>query len=137
MIELNVAENALGINADGSAYDVSGIIAITDAIPDMGAMTSLNLASNLIGSEGAKHVAEALKVSVLLRLFWYQLYAHLTNGSTAVVCHCPQDMGALSLLNLASNYLCGINAKNQGTYDASGTACFHCHTYSPAHTSVA
>jgi hypothetical protein len=55
-----------------------GIIALANAIPDMGAMASLNLASNMIGSEGAKHVAEALKVSVLLRLFWYQLYAQLT-----------------------------------------------------------
>jgi hypothetical protein len=27
-------------------------------------MTSLNLASNGIGSEGAKHVAEAIKVSI-------------------------------------------------------------------------
>jgi hypothetical protein len=29
---------------------------------DKGAMTSLNLASNMIGSEGAKHMAEAIKV---------------------------------------------------------------------------
>ena len=57
-----------------------GIIAIANAIPDMGVMTSLNLASNMIGSEGAKHFAEAIKVSVLLRLFWYQFHAHLTNG---------------------------------------------------------
>ena len=66
-------------------------------------MTSLNLASNMIGSEGAKHVAEAIKVSVLLRLFWYQFHAHLTNGSTAVVCHCPQDMGALNKLDISNN----------------------------------
>ena len=59
---------------------------------------SLNLASNSLGGEGAKHVAEAIKVSVLLRLFWYQFHAHLTNGSTAVVCHCPQDMRALAKL---------------------------------------
>jgi hypothetical protein len=72
---------------------------------DMGAMTSLNLASNMIGSEGAKHVAEALKVSVLLRLFWYQFHAYLTNGSTAVVCHYPQNMRALLSLNLSGNGL--------------------------------
>ena len=29
----------------------------------MGAMTSLNLASNFINAEGAKHIAGALKVS--------------------------------------------------------------------------
>jgi hypothetical protein len=58
----------------------AGIIALANAIPNMGTMTSLNLASNMIGSEGAKHVAEAIKVSVMLRLFWYQCRAHLTNG---------------------------------------------------------
>jgi hypothetical protein len=59
----------------------------------------------MIGSEGARHVAEAIKVSVLLRLFWYQFHAHLTSGSTAVVCHYPQDMRALLSLNLAANNL--------------------------------
>jgi hypothetical protein len=43
--------------------DVSGIIALADAIPDMGAMTSLNLAVNGLQAEGAKHIAGALKVS--------------------------------------------------------------------------
>jgi hypothetical protein len=52
----------------------------------------------MIGSEGAKHVAKAIKVSVLLRLFWYQFHAHLTNGSTADVCRYLQDMGTLTKL---------------------------------------
>jgi hypothetical protein len=43
--------------------DVSGIIALADAIPDMGAMTSLNLASNYLRADGAKIVAEAIKVT--------------------------------------------------------------------------
>jgi hypothetical protein len=37
-----------------------GIIAIANAIPDMGAMTSLNLASNELGVEGAKVIAACL-----------------------------------------------------------------------------
>jgi hypothetical protein len=40
-----------------------GIIAIANAIPDMRAMTSLNLASNNLMAEGAKIVAEAIKVT--------------------------------------------------------------------------
>jgi hypothetical protein len=88
MIELNISSNGMG---------KLGAIALADIIPGMGAMTSLNLASNRIGSEGAKHVAEAIQVSVLLWLFWYQFHAHLTNGSTAVVCHCPQDMALFSV----------------------------------------
>jgi hypothetical protein len=40
----------------------SGVIALANAIPDMGAMTSLNLVSNMLYAEGAKIVAEAIKV---------------------------------------------------------------------------
>jgi hypothetical protein len=40
-----------------------GIIAIANAIRDMEAMTSLNLASNDLRAEGAKIVAEAIKVT--------------------------------------------------------------------------
>jgi hypothetical protein len=43
---------------------MSGVIALADAIPDMRAMTSLNLASNGLGAEGAKIVAEAIKVTM-------------------------------------------------------------------------
>jgi hypothetical protein len=37
-----------------------GIIAIADAIPDMRAMTSLNLASSSLGIAGAKIIAASL-----------------------------------------------------------------------------
>jgi hypothetical protein len=40
-----------------------GVIAIANAIRDNGAMTSLNLASNELGAEGAKIVAGAIKVT--------------------------------------------------------------------------
>jgi hypothetical protein len=39
-----------------------GIIAVANAIPDMGALTSLNLSSNNLKVEGAKIVAGAIKV---------------------------------------------------------------------------
>jgi hypothetical protein len=39
-----------------------GIIALANAIPDMGAMTSLNLAENHIRADGAKHIAAAITV---------------------------------------------------------------------------
>jgi hypothetical protein len=41
-----------------------GVIALADGIKNMGAMTSLNLASNGLGAEGAKIVAEAIKVTM-------------------------------------------------------------------------
>jgi hypothetical protein len=40
-----------------------GVIAIANAIPDMRALTSLNLASNDLKAKGVKIVAEAIKVT--------------------------------------------------------------------------
>jgi hypothetical protein len=40
-----------------------GVIALANVIPDMRAMTSLNLASNYLESRGAKIVVEAIKVT--------------------------------------------------------------------------
>jgi hypothetical protein len=47
VIELNIADNQLGWDANVED-DMSGIIALADIIPGMGAMTSLNLASNCL-----------------------------------------------------------------------------------------
>ena len=68
-------------------------------------MTSLNLASNKLGAEGAKSVAEAIKVNLCahLRSFSHHFHAHLTSQSTPVVCYYPQDMGALSIANVMGN----------------------------------
>jgi hypothetical protein len=41
-------------------HDMSGLIAVADVIPNMGAMTTLNLASNKLGVEGAKIIAACL-----------------------------------------------------------------------------
>ena len=62
--DLNIASNDLVFKADRSKIDMSGVITISDAIPTMGALTSLNLANNKLLAEGAKHVAEAIKVHV-------------------------------------------------------------------------
>ena len=64
-----------------------GVIAIANAILTMGALTTLDLSSNDIGPEGAKHIAEAVKANVsALRCDWYHFEPDLTSGSTAVVC---------------------------------------------------
>jgi hypothetical protein len=47
-------------DGDIKVQDLSGIIALADAIKDMRAMTSLNLASNELGVEGAKIIAACL-----------------------------------------------------------------------------
>jgi hypothetical protein len=67
-----------GAVPSGSTPD--GIVALADAIPDVGALTSLNLSSNGLEAEGAKIVAEAIKVTLLLRSCWHCFYAHLITG---------------------------------------------------------
>ena len=60
--ELNVASNYLGEDQEDNP-DMSGVIAISDAIPTMGALTSLNVSNNNLRVEGAKHIAAAIRKS--------------------------------------------------------------------------
>jgi hypothetical protein len=79
MTNLNLSNNNLGMlsgwsghgdgeyrDPDGNYHEAlpagssDGMIAIANAIPDMGAMTSLNLASNELGVEEAKIIAACL-----------------------------------------------------------------------------
>jgi hypothetical protein len=93
---------------EGVEFKPLGVIALANAIPGMEALTSLNLSSNYLMAEGAKIVAEAIKVAVRLRLFWYNLYSYLTCRSTAAVCRYPQDHGAISQFTFSSG---GYNSK--------------------------
>ena len=73
-------------DGDIKLTDFSGVVALADGIKNNGALTSLNLASNELEAEGAKHVAEAIKVNVsALRFDWHHFELDLTSGSTAVV----------------------------------------------------
>jgi hypothetical protein len=64
--ELDLAGNHMG--KEGTGYydksDMSGVIILADTIKDLGAMTALNLASNTLRAEGAKILAEAIKVTL-------------------------------------------------------------------------
>jgi Ran GTPase-activating protein (RanGAP) involved in mRNA processing and transport len=60
LTELNIAKTMMTYGSDWG--NMSAVIALVDAIPDMRAMTSLSLATNSLGVEGAKIVAEAIKV---------------------------------------------------------------------------
>ena len=98
---LNIADNYL--------YKNGGIEAVVDML-NKGtneALTSLNLANNELGAEGAKHVAEAIKEHVsALQFFWYHFELDLTSGSTAVVygySYYNTTKGALASLDLSQN----------------------------------
>ena len=59
-----IADDATEANLSGLRMNVDDAVVLADELPAKGALTSLNLASNYLGAEGAKHVAEALKVNV-------------------------------------------------------------------------
>ena len=84
-----------------------GVIAISNAIPTMGALTSLNLASNALGPKGAKRIAKAIKGHVsALRFDWHHFELDLTSGSTAVVygySYYNTTKGALASLDLSQS----------------------------------
>jgi hypothetical protein len=80
MTELNLSGNAATF--DGKEYaEMSGVIALAEVMPEMGALTSLNLSSNRLKPEGAKIVTEAIKVtSCGIAVVLVPLHAHLTTG---------------------------------------------------------
>jgi hypothetical protein len=53
MASLNVANNAATnpMDKSGRTDDVSGVVALANAIPDMGALATLDISSNYIGAE--------------------------------------------------------------------------------------
>jgi Ran GTPase-activating protein (RanGAP) involved in mRNA processing and transport len=113
MTELNVAENWLGIKVDGSD-DTSGIIAIADAIPDMGALLSLNLASNTIGGKigepGVHALASMLRGNTTLREL--NVASNKFDSECAkILCPAISDNGAMLKLDVSMNNLCAAGAK--------------------------
>ena len=59
-----ITNDATEANLSGLKMDADDAVVLADELPTKGALTSLNLASNKLGSEGAKHVAEAIKLNV-------------------------------------------------------------------------
>jgi hypothetical protein len=58
--ELNISSNYLG-TVDGCQPDMSGVIALANVIPDMRAISSVNLLMNRIGVDQAKALVSILK----------------------------------------------------------------------------
>jgi Leucine-rich repeat (LRR) protein len=63
--EINIASNYLGL-IPGRLSDMSGVIALTDAMKDMGAMTKFDISDNVMRADGCKAVAGALKGNTTL-----------------------------------------------------------------------
>jgi hypothetical protein len=62
--ELSIAD----CNLSSGGSDMSGVIALASAIPDMGALSSLNLAKNALRTEGVKQLSGVIKVHKTLTI---------------------------------------------------------------------
>jgi hypothetical protein len=110
---------------------------------DNRALSSANLLGNSIPVEQAQELVKIMQskenLTTLCGLSREETELNFSGqdlgaGDAVLIANDISDMRALSSLNLASNCLCGLNEYGVGTFDASGNACFHCHSYSPAHT---
>jgi Ran GTPase-activating protein (RanGAP) involved in mRNA processing and transport len=109
MTELNVSDNAA--TWDGKKHrEMSGVIALADAIPDMRALLVLSLKSNDLRTDGGKALAEGLKgnnVITELDISSNQLcldsnYEPDMSGVVALANAVP-GMGALTKIDLSRN----------------------------------
>jgi Leucine-rich repeat (LRR) protein len=108
--ELNIAANCFGMNLSSGECDNAGVIAIADAIGDMGAMTSLDVSNNRLFAEGTKLLAEALtsnQIMTALNVSSNYMMLNVSSndgaqGVTALADAIPA-MGAISSINLLLN----------------------------------
>jgi hypothetical protein len=117
--ELNISSNSLGINLDYGS-DTSGVIAIADVIPDMGALTTLILKDNkLLTPEAGKVLSGMLAVNTVLKELdvssnnweeWGQVKGD-GPGFAKELAVGISDNGALIKLDVSSN---NIGAEKEG-----------------------
>jgi hypothetical protein len=106
MKELNISSNYLAEDFDDKP-DMSGIMALTAAIPDMRALLVLSLNSNSLGAGGGKALAEGLRGNSVieeLHIAGNELtdYGGDMSGVVAIADVIP-GMGALSVANVMGN----------------------------------
>jgi Ran GTPase-activating protein (RanGAP) involved in mRNA processing and transport len=121
-----------GLSREETELDFSGqylgagdAVLIATDIRDMGALPVLSLkANNLATKEAGKVLAEMLKDNSVLKELDLSsnagFYGADAPGFAQKLAVGIRDSGALTSLNLAGNFLCGLNNYGQGTYDASG-----------------
>ena len=105
--ELNIADNQLGFRGD-----MSGIIALADVIPDMRAMSSVDVLGNDIKVKQAQELINILqvkeKLNTLCGFSGDETELDLSNkglsaGCAVLVANEVSDMGALTKLDISYN----------------------------------
>jgi hypothetical protein len=101
-----------GTNGSDFDTDMSGIISLVNAIPDMRAMTKLDVSTNDIRAAGTKLLAEALTGNSVMTELNISANSMTRAGNKfgdmsgiAVLADVISGMGAMMSLNLASNRL--------------------------------
>jgi hypothetical protein len=112
LTELNVAETDMTY---GEAWgDMSAVIALADAIPDMGAISSVNLLKNAIPVEQAQELVKTMqskeKLTTLCGLSRNEVTLDFSNqglgdGDAVLIANDISDMGALIKLDISNNYI--------------------------------
>jgi hypothetical protein len=101
------------LDMSGKKMRTEGAIMLAPEIINNGAMTSLNISSTWLSSEGVKHIADAIKVTNCAIAIILEPFSCLSDcHSTAIVYRYPQDNKALSTLILSKN---GIIKREVGT----------------------
>jgi hypothetical protein len=115
--ELNFSNNRLGYNSNCDT-DASGIIAIADVIPGMGALLVFSLKSNNLRAAGGKALAEGLKGNQVITELnisnnFLGLYSNGSSDTSGVIAlaEAIPGMAALSSLSLSKN---GLLTKEAG-----------------------
>jgi hypothetical protein len=87
-LTLQIEASMMEADFSRTQLGASGAMILSTFLPKCnGAMTSLNLASNMTGSGGAEHVAEAIKVSECVAAFFVYQCPSDQWFNLAVVCH--------------------------------------------------
>jgi Ran GTPase-activating protein (RanGAP) involved in mRNA processing and transport len=107
--ELNIASNYVGITSSGDT-DMSGVTALADVIPDMGAMKKIDIGSNRLCAEGTKLLVAALKGN--------EIMTELNISSNDMICGSMGDMsGVIALADVISE----MGAMSVFTFSGDGT----------------
>jgi Ran GTPase-activating protein (RanGAP) involved in mRNA processing and transport len=115
MTDLNLASNWLGCDQPqfyGSS-DMSGVIALAEAIPDMGALLHFDISNNGLYAAGAKAIAEGLEGNQVVRQLNISVngmgkiseYGHPDISGVAALADVIPGMGALSIANVMGNHI--------------------------------
>ena len=109
--------------------DVSGVIAISNSIPTMGALVLADILNNSICTRHAHKLATVLKQHATLKSLCGNTgdeteldMSGKAIGADGTIMLAPEIIanGTLTWLNMSNSALCGLDRFDKGAYDASG-----------------